>query len=245
MEKALEIKDLTKLYRNKRGIMGISLEINPGEIYGLLGPNGAGKTTIMKSITGLCKADRGEVRIWGYDISKQFEQAMATVGCIIESADAYAYLSAYRNLELAGRFYLGLKKTRIEEVLALVGLSNFKKEKVANYSLGMKQRLGLASALLSQPSLMILDEPTNGLDIEGMAEIRNTIIQLASEEKITFLVSSHLAHEMELMCHRIGVINHGRLIKEEAVSEILNNYASLENFFIQQTRDDRGNCLHA
>ena len=245
MEKALEIKNLSKLYRNKRGVREISLAINPGEIYGLLGPNGAGKTTIMKLITGLCRADQGEVRIWGYDLVKQFEQAMASVGCIIESADAYTYLSAYRNLELATRFYPGLPKTRIDEVLTLVGLSEFKTEIVANYSLGMKQRLGLAGALLSRPRLMILDEPTNGLDIAGMADIRNTIIQLAQTEKITFLVSSHLAHEMELMCHRVAVIDQGRLIKEAAVSEILAAHVSLESFFIQQTKGDRGDIRHA
>lgn len=240
MDKVLEVIDLTKLYRNKRGIRNISLEINQGDIFGLLGPNGAGKTTLMKIITGLCRADQGQVKIMGFNIPDQFEQAMARVGCIIETADAYEYMSGQKNLELAARFYPHLKKTRIDEVLEIVGLSQYKKEKVENYSLGMKQRLALASAILACPEFVVLDEPTNGLDIEGMVEIRKMIMDLASEHRVTFFMSSHQAHEMELMCNRIGIINHGKLIREGMVSEILTNYSSLEDFFIQQTREERG-----
>ncbi len=239
MDKVLEVKDLTKIYGNKRGIENISLEINQGDIYGLLGPNGAGKTTLMKIITGLCRADRGQVKIIGFNVPDQFEQAMARVGCIIETADAYEYMSGRKNLELAARFYPHLNKTRIDEVLEIVGLAEFKNEKVANYSLGMKQRLALASAILAYPEFVVLDEPTNGLDIEGMVEIRNMIMDLAREHRVTFFISSHLAHEMELMCSRIGIINHGKLVREGNVSELLSNYSSLEDFFIQQTRDKR------
>lgn len=240
MEKVLEINDLTKIYPNKRGIKNISLEINQGDIFGLLGPNGAGKTTLMKIITGLCRADQGMVKILGFNPLDQFEQAMARVGCIIEVANAYEYMSGQKNLELAARFYPQLNKTRIDEVLEIVGLSEFKKEKVEHYSLGMKQRLALASAILAYPEFVILDEPTNGLDIEGMVEIRKMIMDLAREHRVTFFISSHLAHEMELMCNRIGIINHGKLIREGMISELLSNYSSLEDFFIQQTRDERG-----
>jgi len=240
MDKVLEVTDLTKIYRNERGIKSISLEINQGDIFGLLGPNGAGKTTLMKIITGLCRAHQGQVKIMGFNIPDQFEQAMARVGCIIETADAYEYMSGQKNLELAARFYPQLNKTRIDEVLEIVGLSQFKKEKVENYSLGMKQRLALASAILARPEFVVLDEPTNGLDIEGMVEIRKMIVDLAREHRVTFFISSHLAHEMELMCNRIGIINHGKLIREGKVSELLSNYSSLEDFFIQQTRDERG-----
>lgn len=235
MNKVLEVRELSKIYRNKRGIKNISLEIRQGEIYGLLGPNGAGKTTLMKIITGLCGADQGQVKIQGYNVLDQFQQAMAKVGCLIETADAYEYMSGYKNLALVARLYPQLQKTRIDEVLKIVGLDEFKKEKVENYSLGMKQRLALAAAILAYPEFVVLDEPTNGLDIEGTVEMRKLIMGLAREHGVTFFISSHLAHEMELMCSRVGIINQGILIKEGALAEILASYASLEDFFIQQT----------
>jgi len=240
MDKVLEVRDLTKIYPKKnRGVKGISFDIFKGDIYGLLGPNGAGKTTIIKTITGLCRADRGQVKIMGFDVSRQFEQAMAKVGCIIETADAYEYLSGYKNLELAIRFYPNLDQKRIDEVLEIVGLKPYKNEPVQHYSLGMKQRLALASALLSHPELVMLDEPMNGLDIEGMVDIRKMIVELAREQQATFLISSHLAYEMELTCNRVGIINNGRLIREGIVSELLIEYSSLEEFFIQQVKDGR------
>lgn len=241
MDKALEVNDLTKIYNNKRGIKNISLEINQGDIYGLLGPNGAGKTTLMKIITGLSRADRGQVKIFGFNVADQFEQAMARVGCIIETAEAYEYMSGRKNLELAAGFYPHLNKTRIDEVLEMVGLAEYQSEKVENYSLGMKQRLALASAILARPELVVLDEPANGLDIEGMVQIRNMITDLAREHRVTFFISSHLAHEIELMCNRVGIINHGKLIREGIVSELLADYSSLEEFFIQQTKTIGGN----
>jgi len=244
MEKILEVKNLTKIYRNGRGVKDISFDIFKGDIFGFLGPNGAGKTTVMKIVTGLSRADKGEVKIFGYDIAEQFEKAMAKVGCLIETADAYEYMSAYRNLELAARFYKDIKKTRIEEVLQDVGLGQFKNEKVGTFSLGMKQRLGLALAILSEPEFVILDEPANGLDIEGMVDIRNTITHLAREKQRTFFISSHLIHEIELVCNRIGIIINGELTREGRVSELLSDkYSTLEDYYIRQLRGEGGSPL--
>ena len=241
MGKVLEVKGLSKIYKNGRGVRNISFDVEKGDVFGFLGPNGAGKTTVMKVITGLSAAQQGEVKIFGFNIKDQFAKAMAKVGCLIETADAYEYMSAYKNLELAARFYPGLKKTRIEEVLENVGLSRFRKEKVGGFSLGMKQRLGLAQAILSEPEFVILDEPVNGLDIEGMVDIRNTIINLAREKQTTFFISSHLIHEIELVCNRIGIIINGELIKEGRVTELLTDkYKSLEDYYIGQLRGGRG-----
>jgi ABC-2 type transport system ATP-binding protein len=240
MDKVLEVKGVTKLYKNGRGVKDITFDIYKGDIYGFLGPNGAGKTTVMKTIVGLCKAKQGDINIFGYSIVNEFEKAMAKVGCIIETAASYEYLNAFDNLKIAARFYDDINNSRIDEVLEIVGLSPFRKEKTAGFSLGMKQRLGVAAAILSKPEFLILDEPTNGLDIEGMADIRNMIIGLAHDQQITFFVSSHLAHEMQLMCNRVGILNNGLLIKEGTISDILEKNASLEEYFIEQARNSRG-----
>jgi ABC-2 type transport system ATP-binding protein len=240
MEYVIEVSGITKKYNNNRGIENLSFNVAKGEIYGFFGPNGAGKTTVMKILSGLCKADKGKASLFGFDIALQFEQAMAKVGTLIETADAYEYMSGYQNLVLAARFYPSLPRKRIDEVLELVGLAPFAKEKVSNYSLGMKQRLGLASALLSSPELVILDEPTNGLDIEGMVDVRETIIRLAKEQGITFFISSHLIREMELMCSRIGIVYQGRFINEASMSELMQGpYESLEQYFLAQISQER------
>ncbi|UUZ86025.1 ABC transporter ATP-binding protein [Paenibacillus sp. P26] len=240
METVLEAAGLTKKFPNQRGIENITLEVKRGDIYGFFGPNGAGKTTVMKIMTGLSRADRGAVRIFGHDVTRDFEKAMQKVGVLIETATAHEYMSGYKNLELAARFYADVDGKRIDEVLELVGLSPFKREKVEQYSLGMKQRLGVASALLSRPELLILDEPTNGMDIEGMVEIRELIRRLAEQENITFFVSSHLIHEMELMCNKVGILYKGRFVEEQAVADILNGpYASLEEYFIKLVQEER------
>lgn len=240
LEKVLEVKEVTKKYKNGRGIENISFDIYKGDIYGFLGPNGAGKTTLMKIITGLVKADKGEVKIFEYNLNNAFEKAMERVGAIVEDASAYEYMSAYKNLKLTARLYPNVNKKEIEEVLELVGLLKYKDEKVSDFSLGMKQRLAIASALLAKPNFVILDEPTNGLDIEGVVEIRNTIINLAKSKGISFFISSHQIHEIELVCNRVGIIYNGRLIREGQVSEILNNNKeSLEDFFIRQLKESR------
>lgn len=240
MNKVLEVKDLTKLYKNGRGVKDISFDVYKGDVFGFLGPNGAGKTTVMKSIMGLNMFESGEVKILGFNIKTQFEKALGKVGAIIETADAYEYMSAYNNLKIASRFYNNIKESDIDEILEMVELKEFKDEKVSKFSLGMKQRLALASALLSKPELVILDEPTNGLDIEGTVQMRNLIIQLASEKKITFFISSHLVHEIELMCSKVAIIHKGKLINSgEEINNIKENYASLEDFYMNEINKRR------
>lgn len=234
MEKVIEIQNLTKLYKNGRGIDDITLDIHRGEIFGFLGPNGAGKTTAMKIMTGLIRPDRGDVRIFGHSISEEYEKAMAQVGCIIEIAETYPYLSAYDNLKQLGRFYPDVDRRRIEEVLDLTGMLRYKDEKPRKFSLGMKQRLGLAAAILSRPKVIILDEPLNGLDVEGMIDIRKLILHLAKHEQTTFFISSHLIHDVELTCNRIGVLYNGRLLNVQTTQDILKNYATLENYFVSE-----------
>lgn len=234
MEKVIEINNLSKIYKNGRGITDINLEINRGDIFGFLGPNGAGKTTAMKIMTGLIKPDSGDVKILGYSVLEDFEKAMSKVGCIIETAESYSYLTAYENLKQFSRYYKNVDDKRIEEVLELVGLKRFENEKTRKFSLGMKQRLGIAAAILSRPEVVILDEPLNGLDVEGMLDVRNLIKNLAEEEKTTFFISSHLIHDVELTCNKIGVLYNGKILNVDTTKNILNNYASLENYFISE-----------
>lgn len=236
----MELQGLTKAYKNNRGVEDVTLSVSRGEIYGFFGANGAGKTTVMKLATGLIRPDRGSVRLFGRDIRENYEEAMSRVGVLIEKAEAFEYMSGYQNLQLAARLYPDLPKTRVDEVLEMVGLSARKKEKVGGYSLGMKQRLGIASAILSKPELLILDEPTNGLDIEGMFEMRELIARLAREERITFFLSSHLISEMERICSRIGIIHNGKLIREGGMEELVKaSGESLETYFVHQIREVR------
>lgn len=233
MEKVLEIKDLTKVYKNTRGIKNINLDLYRGEIFGFLGPNGSGKTTTMKIITGLLTPDSGEVNIFGYNIAQNPEKALSKMGCLVETSESYPYLTAYDNLKLYSRYHQ-IDKKRIDEVLELTGLLKYKNEKSSNFSLGMKQRLGLAAALLPNPELIILDEPLNGLDVTGMLEIRQIIKSLNATYKTTFFISSHLIHDIELTCTRVGLILNGELLGVGNVNEILENYASLENYFVSE-----------
>lgn len=233
-EKVIEISNLTKMYKNGRGIRDINLEIDRGDIFGFLGPNGAGKTTAMKIMTGLIKPDSGDVKILGYSVLNEFEKAMKKVGCIIETSEAYSYLTAYENLKQFSRYYDDVDDKRIDEVLELVGMLKYKNEKPKKFSLGMKQRLGIAAAILGRPEVVILDEPLNGLDVEGMVHMRNIIKNLSETEKTTFFISSHLIHDVELTCTRIAVLYNGTIVSTDTTKNILNNYSSLENYFISE-----------
>jgi len=234
MVNAIEIIGLSKQYSNGRGIRDLDLTVDQGDIFGFLGPNGAGKTTAMKIMTGLMKPESGDVRIFGTSILTNYVEAIRHVGCIIETAESYPYLSANDNLKLFARYYPDVDQRRIDECLDITGMLPYKHEKARRFSLGMKQRLGVAAAILSRPKLLILDEPLNGLDVEGMLDMRRLIKRLNEEEGTTFFISSHLIHDVELTCTRIGVIYGGKLVNVEYTSNILANYASLENYFVSE-----------
>lgn len=235
MEKVLEVEGLTKLYSNGRGVQDISFVVKQGDIFGFLGPNGAGKTTVMKAIVGLNSLQRGQIHILGHDLQTDLEAALQKTGTIIETADLYEYLTAYHNLKFVARYHPQLQESALDDALALVQLTPYKHEKVAKFSLGMKQRLALAMALLAGPELVILDEPTNGLDIEGTVQMRNLILELARSKQTTFFISSHLVHEVELMCNKVAIIHQGKMINQGAdIQDIKRQYSSLEEFYLQQ-----------
>lgn len=240
LDQAIVIENLTKMYKNNRGIQDINLEVGRGEIFGFLGPNGAGKTTAMKIMVGLMKADKGDVIINGFSISKDYERAMKNVGCIIEKVSAFPYLTAFENMKLRSRFYDSIDDSQINRALEITGLLKYKNEKIKNYSLGMKQRLGIAIAILSNPSILILDEPFNGLDVEGMFEIRKLIINLSKEKDTTFFISSHLIHDIELISDKVGILYDGKLLDINNKQEVLKNYSSLENYYLSEV-DLNGN----
>ncbi|MFJ5712932.1 ABC transporter ATP-binding protein [Neobacillus sp. NPDC093127] len=231
----LELRNVTKQYKNGRGVKNISFSVEHGEIFGLLGPNGAGKTTLMKCIVALCRPDQGEIVINGYHVMDQFEQAMQSVGTLISGVEAFDYLTAYENLLLASRLYPSLEKGRIDEVLQWVGMEAHKHEKVKSFSTGMRQRLYLAAALLSKPSFVILDEPTNGLDIEGKLDFQELISRLASEEGVTFILSTHLIDEVERLCNRIAILSKGEIIGEVAKNQLAEGQ-TFESFYMDNIR---------
>ena len=206
MEVALKIDHLNKYFGKRQILHDICMEVYAGEVFGFLGPNGAGKTTTIKIVVGLLRLDEGDVQIHGHSITKHFEDAMACVGGIVENPELYKYMTGRENLRQYARMRTGVDEKRIDEVVELVGLSNRINDKVGKYSLGMRQRLGVAQALLHRPKLLILDEPTNGLDPAGIKELRDILKNLAHKENIAVLVSSHLMSEMEMMCDRVGVI---------------------------------------
>ncbi|MDU4889688.1 MAG: ABC transporter ATP-binding protein [Clostridium sp.] len=231
MSKVLELKNVSKIIGKRKIVENINFDINSGEIFGFLGPNGAGKTTTIKMITGLLKIDEGEILINGKNVKTNFEEALSSVGGIIENPEMYGYLSGRDNLEIYGRMHGQVSKDRINEVINLVKLDNRIDDKVKKYSLGMRQRLGLAQALLHSPKLLILDEPTNGLDPVGIKELRDTLRELAEKEGLAVLVSSHLLSEMELMCDRFGIIDSGKIIDMKTMKDIRNQENSSKKIY--------------
>jgi ABC-2 type transport system ATP-binding protein len=213
----LELDLVTKRIGGKTLVSGLSFAVNSGEIVGLLGPNGAGKTTTVRMIVGLIGMSEGDVRIGGSSVSLQFEKAIAHIGAIIENPEFYPYMSGMDNLKQFMRMTEGVTEARILEVTSLVGLQDALGKKVKAYSLGMRQRLGIAQALLHKPKVLILDEPTNGLDPAGIREMRDYLKLIAEKEGIGILVSSHLLAEMELMCSRVVVIQEGKLIAVRSI----------------------------
>ena len=213
----LEIKNLSKSFGKRKVIDDISLEVKEGEIYGFLGPNGSGKTTTIKMILRLIDNDAGEIKVNGYDTKKQFEQAMEYIGAIVENPDMYKYMTGRDNLKLHARIR-NVDSKRIDEMLELVELKERADDKVRKYSLGMKQRLGLALTLLHKPKVLILDEPTNGLDPAGIKKLRDILKEIAHKEGVAVFVSSHILSEMELMCDKVAVIDNGKIVKTEEIN---------------------------
>ncbi|CAM3518864.1 ABC transporter ATP-binding protein [Paenibacillus lactis] len=211
-EPLVRLLGVTKKISSKVLVDNVSFDIAPGQIFGFLGPNGAGKTTTIRMMVGLMSITEGDIVIGGFSIRSHYEQAAALIGAIVENPEMYKYLSGYNNLKHFARMMPGISEERIREVVELVGLEHRIHDKVQTYSLGMRQRLGVAQALLHRPKLLILDEPTNGLDPQGIRELRDYLRRLTREEGTTVFVSSHLLSEMELMCDRVGIIRHGRLI---------------------------------
>lgn len=220
VKKILEVKNISKHYKNLEAVNNISFSIYEGEIFGFIGPNGAGKSTAIKLITGLSKLDEGDVLINNFSIKTNFKKAIANVGAIIESPDMYNYMSGYENLLYYAKLHGNIGKKRIMEVAKLVGLEDRIKDKVKKYSMGMKQRLGIAQAILHRPKLLILDEPTNGLDAYGIIEVRNLLKELATKEKIGILISSHILAELEQVCDTIGIIKQGKIVELKSLESL-------------------------
>ncbi|HIU57837.1 MAG TPA: ATP-binding cassette domain-containing protein [Candidatus Ornithomonoglobus merdipullorum] len=234
----IKISGLTKLYKNKRGIRDISLTVKTGEILGLLGPNGSGKTTLMKAMLSLIREDSGRIEVDGKDLHENFESIIAKTGALIESPAIYKDLTAYQNLRLAARRPEDIED--IDRVLNIVHLERYKNDKAGRFSLGMKQRLGLAAALMGDPEIVILDEPVNGLDIEGVVEIREYIKTMNEKYNTTFVISSHIASEIEKLSTTTAVIYDGELVSIDSTQHIMSLYPSMEDYFLEKVHERRG-----
>lgn len=221
MRTIVEIQNVTKTIKGRTIIDSLSFNVNKGEVFGFLGPNGAGKTTTIRMIVGLIGMTSGDIKILGHSIKSDFEKAITHVGAIVENPEMYKFMSGYQNLVHYARMSKGVTKEKINETVKLVGLTDRIHDKVKTYSLGMRQRLGLAQCLLHDPKVLILDEPTNGLDPAGIREIRDHLRMLARERDMAVIVSSHLLSEMEMMCDRIGIIQKGKLIDVQLMSDFV------------------------
>ncbi|GIP33823.1 hypothetical protein J2TS4_30330 [Paenibacillus sp. J2TS4] len=236
-EAVLQLKNVTKAINGKVLVDDLSLTIYAGEVFGFLGPNGAGKTTTIRMMVGLSSLTEGEILIHGHSLHKSYIEAMEHIGAMVENPDMYKFLTGYQNLLHYARMHRGVTEERIREVIRVVGLEKRIDDKVEFYSLGMRQRLGLAQALLHSPSLIILDEPANGLDPAGIRDLRTYIRKLAEEQNIAVFVSSHLLSEVELMCDRVAIIQHGRLVEVVDVKAIPSSQ-SLEDRFMELTGEN-------
>lgn len=223
MTAALLVQDLNKKIGKRQIIKDLSFEVNEGEVFGFLGPNGAGKTTTIRMLVGLIKPTSGTILIGGKDIRKNFTEAMKSLGCIVENPEFYPFLTGWENLAYFARMDPTIRPERLQEVAELVGMTARVHDRVSTYSLGMRQRLGIAQALLSNPKLLILDEPTNGLDPSGIREMRDFIRYLAKKEGISVLVSSHLLSEIQLLCDRVAIMTNGEIIATDDVDKLLSD----------------------
>ncbi|WP_223869778.1 ABC transporter ATP-binding protein [Paenibacillus sabuli] len=232
-EVLLRVDKLRKRIRGRWIIDDVSFEVRAGEIFGFLGPNGAGKTTTIRMLVDLIRPTSGSVQVCGRDVRREPEQALEQIGCIVENPEVYPYLTGRENLAFAARMLRGIGAARIDEVVRLVGMTQRIDDKVRTYSLGMRQRLGIAMALLGKPRLLILDEPTNGLDPKGIKELRAFVRMLAGQGMGVF-ISSHLLSEIQLMCDRVAIIGAGRVLTTGAVHELT---ADAPSYVVWQLQD--------
>ena len=233
--KVLEVNNLSKSFGKRKILDNVSFDIYEGDIVGLIGPNGAGKTTLIKTILNLYKSDNGSVRICSFDIKKNLEEALSKTGSIIENPDLYLNISGLKNIEVISLINDIKDKDYIKEMIEFVGLEGRITDKVKKYSLGMKQRLGIACALIKRPKLLILDEPTNGLDPKGIKELRKMLKIISEKEKISILISSHILSEVENICDRILIINEGKIISDFGIEEVKYKNISLEEEYFKKT----------
>lgn len=246
MSNVLEVIDIYKKLGNNEVIKGISFSVKEGEIFGFLGPNGAGKTTTIKMIVGLLYPNKGTIKINNYDIQTEREKALSSVGAVVENPELYLYLTGRQNLEQVANFYKDITKDDIEKIGELVGLKDRLDDKVKKYSLGMKQRLGLASALLGKPKLLILDEPTNGLDPSGIVEFRNILKRTAKETNTGIFVSSHILSEIEQLCDTVAFIKSGVIESIDNLNKENTDNSTVQNFeeFILVT-NEKDKCIES
>lgn len=221
MTPVLSVRNLKKVIKKKTLVEDVSFDIQQGEVFGFLGPNGAGKTTTIRMLVGLIAATEGSISIGGYDIKENFRGAMRQIGSIVENPELYTYLTGFENLKQFARMLGGISDERIMEIAKMVHLDERIHDKVKTYSLGMKQRLGIAQALLGSPKLLILDEPTNGLDPAGIRELREFVHTLVEEENMSVFISSHLLSEVQMICDRVAIINKGKVITVARVEELV------------------------
>jgi ABC-2 type transport system ATP-binding protein len=224
---ALVASNLTKVIGDRTIVDDVSFELLPGEVFGFLGPNGAGKTTTIRMLVGLIRPTHGNVTVCGYDVRRQFEEAMRCIGCIVENPDLYRFMTGRENLEHFARM-LRVGPPEIERVAALVNLAHRLDQRVGTYSLGMRQRLGIAQAMLGSPRVLILDEPANGLDPAGIREIRELLRGLAAEHALSVFVSSHLLSEVELIADRVAIIHKGRILRTGPVRDLISHQRTME-----------------
>lgn len=232
-ELVLKVDHLNKTFGKRKILNDINFEIYEGDIVGLIGPNGAGKTTLIKTILNLYYADSGNIEIVGHNTKKELEQALSKIGCIIENPAMYENLTGKRNIEITKTMNSIKDEKLISDIIDFVGLKDRMNDKVKKYSLGMKQRLGLAQALIKKPKLLILDEPTNGLDPMGIKNLRMMLKQINKEENMSILISSHILSEVENICDRIIIINEGKIIKNFGIEEVKYKNISLEEEFFK------------
>lgn len=221
MTAVLSVRNVKKVIGKKTLVENISFDVKQGEVFGFLGPNGAGKTTTIRMIVGLIRATEGEIKIGGYNVKDNFREAMSQIGSIVENPELYTYLTGWENLKQFARMLGGISDERITEIAKMVRLDERIHDKVKTYSLGMKQRLGIAQALLGDPKLLILDEPTNGLDPAGIRELREFIHHLVQKENMSVFISSHLLSEVQMICERVAIIHKGKMITVAPIEELM------------------------